>query len=280
MGFIKKLLLATLVFVISAGIFFLLVKEQEVKDNILRASLEMFGNELLAMVPDGPEKDRLTQQMNQFIDKAENNEVPKAQIQEVVSAGLNMQMNQNQIPPEKLEAMLDISMDTSMTRKGRRHPIRTRGEEEQLAHQIRRMIHTQKEMQRLMASDSMRAAMQQQILFDQDSTGLVLVLPHNFPQQDRKVAPEIHEQLKKLERENMVRYEDMQEIQKLARLGLEYIVPIIPQPDRKKVMQEMQKWQQNMADSLNIPSFVFDPDSLEAFIKKMQQQAEAENQNR
>ena len=281
MGFIKKILLATIVLAISSGIFFLVVQEQEVKENILRASLEMFGSELLAMVPDGPEKERLAQKMNQFIDKAENNEVPTTQMQEFVSAGLTMKMNQEEIPPAKLEAMLELSMDTTVLHEKKRRSIRTRTEEERFAHQVNQMVHMQKRMERLMASDSVKAKFRKQILFDRDSTGLVMVVPPNFRHHDRsKIDDELRRELRELERENMLRYEELKEIQELAKMGLEFVVPAIPPPARDQFMQEMQKLQKTMMDSLQVPSLVFNPDSLAEFIKKIEQQAEqAEQEN-
>ncbi len=275
MGFIKKVLLATIVLAISSGIFFLVVQEQEVKENILRASLEMFGSELLAMVPDGPEKERLAQKMNQFIDKAENNEVPTTQMQEFVSAGLTMKMNQEEIPPAKLEAMLELSMDTTVVHEKKRRSIRSRTEEERFAHQVKQMVYMQKRMERLMDSDSVKAKFRKQILFDRDSTGLVMVVPPNFQHHDRsKIDDELRRELRELERENMLRYEELKEIQELAEMGLEFVMPAIPPPARDLFMQEMQKLQKSMMDSLQVPSFVFNPDSLAEFIKKIEQQAE------
>ena len=274
MGIVKKILLATLVLIISSGIFFMLVREQEVKENILRTSLEMFGNELLAMVPEGPEKERLSQRMNQFIERAENNQVPKTQIQEVVSAGLNMQMNQREIPPEKLDAMLKLSLDTTSVRRRRSRPFRSRTEEEQLAHQIRKMIVTQKEIERLMASDSIEFELRQPMLFDRDSTGLVIRIPADFMQhKSPSMHPEMQKKFEELERENMVRYEELEELRELALSGLEFVVPAIPPSARDQFIHEMQKWNKHMEDSMNF-SIGFDPDSLEEFIKKFEMQIE------
>lgn len=274
MGIVKKILLATLVLIISSGIFFMLVREQEVKENILRTSLEMFGNELLAMVPEGPEKERLSQRMNQFIERAENHQVPKTQIQEVVSAGLNMQMNQREIPPEKLEAMLKFSLDSTSVRRRRPHPFRSRTEEEQLAHQIRKMIVTQKEIERLMASDSIEFELRQPMLFDRDSTGLVIRIPADFMQhKGPSMHPEMQKKFAELERENMVRYEELEELRELALSGLEFVVPAIPPSARDQFIREMQKLNKHIADSMNF-SYGFDPDSLEEFIKKFEMQIE------
>ena len=109
MTLVKKIGFALLVFFMSVGIFFLLSNNEQIKTNILRTSLELFGKELLAMVPEGNEKDLLVDRYNQFINKAENDEIPPEKIEKVAATILNLANQDSVISAEKAIDALELS---------------------------------------------------------------------------------------------------------------------------------------------------------------------------
>ena len=109
MTLFKKIGFALLVFFMSVGIFFLLSNNEQIKTNILRTSLELFGKELLAMVPEGNEKDLLVDRYNQFINKAENDEIPPEKIEKIAATILNLANQDSLISAEKAINALELT---------------------------------------------------------------------------------------------------------------------------------------------------------------------------
>jgi hypothetical protein len=275
MEIIKKIAVSILVLVISAAVFFMLIKEQNVKKDILRTTLELFGRELLAMVPDNnPQKNAIAQAMNAFIDQAEQNNLPEEQIQKTVALGLNMSMSPRQLSPEELQAVFDIHADSAeirMMKENRKgHPPTDR---ERLAHEINTMITFRREltdMERDSSLDSLRARFANRVVFAADS-GLKILIPTEF-HGDRPLPPEWRDRLEKLERDKMVITYDFRhlaaDIQK-QRLEGAPLPPPIPPEAYAEIIMELKRNHINL-DSLNWPTYLSNPDSLKAFLARIQ----------
>ena len=49
------------VLITSAGVYYVFYAEKEVQRNVLESALDLMGNKLIAMVPDGAEKDKISE---------------------------------------------------------------------------------------------------------------------------------------------------------------------------------------------------------------------------
>jgi hypothetical protein len=277
MELLKKIAVAALVLLISTAVFFMLIKEQDMKKDILRSTLELFGKELLAMVPDSsPQKKAIAEAINVFIDQAEQNNVPEEKIQKTIALGLNISMNPKQLSPEELQAVFDIQADSAdlreMRENSKRHP---RMDKERLAHEINVMIDFRREladMERNSGTDSLSAKFANRVAFTADS-GLKILIPKEFPfHGDRPMPSEWRNRLDKLERDKMVISYDFRhlppDIQKLQLADVPQPPPIPPEVYAEIIMQ-LKRTHVN-PDSLNLPAFLSNPDSLNAFLARIQ----------
>ncbi|MFQ6113393.1 MAG: hypothetical protein ACE5NG_04795 [bacterium] len=71
------------VFVISSGIFFLMYENQAVKEEVFGRSLQLLGEQLLSMVPEGEGKAAVAEKWQKFTSIAEKGEVPPERIERV-----------------------------------------------------------------------------------------------------------------------------------------------------------------------------------------------------
>ena len=90
MRLIKNVIVAFFVLIISAAIFFFLVKDQQFTDDILRSTMQLFGEDLMAMVPEGEEKELLKKKFDEFLQRADKEELPPEEIERVAAVILNL----------------------------------------------------------------------------------------------------------------------------------------------------------------------------------------------
>jgi hypothetical protein len=109
MALIKKIFFALFILLISAVIFVFLVQDREVKQDILRTTLNLFGDELLAMVPDGEQKTMLEKRYQEFLTRAEKDEVADEEIERVAATILNLTNRDTVISAETAMTVLGIS---------------------------------------------------------------------------------------------------------------------------------------------------------------------------
>jgi hypothetical protein len=273
---IRKIAVSILVLVISAAVFFMLIKEQNLKKDILRTTLELFGRELLARVPDTPQKTAMAKAINAYIDQAEQNNLPEEQIQKTVALGLNMSMSPQQLTPEELQAVFDIHADSAeirIMRENRKgHPPMDR---ERLAHEINTMITFRREladMEKNSKLDSLHSKLAKRFVFAVDS-GLKVLIPTEFQAHgDRPLPPEWRDRLDKLERDKMMLTYDLKrlppDLQKQQDKGGRHF-QLMPPEVYAQVIMELRRNNIN-PDSLNLPAFLTNPDSLNAFLARIQ----------
>lgn len=116
MEILKKISFTFLVLVISTGIFFLLVKDEQVKKDILHKSLDLFGDQLLAMVPDGVQKTTLEKRYQEFMEKADKNEITTKDIEKVAANILNITTHDTLVSAETAMNVLAVIPEDTITR--------------------------------------------------------------------------------------------------------------------------------------------------------------------
>ncbi|MDW7682333.1 MAG: hypothetical protein SCK70_17345 [bacterium] len=75
---------------LTAVIFWLVFLDKESQEIVLEHSLNMLGNKLLAMVPEGAEKGGVKQMYDNFVKQASAREVEPEQVEQVAASILNL----------------------------------------------------------------------------------------------------------------------------------------------------------------------------------------------
>ena len=109
--FIRNIVVGILVLIISSAIVFLHIRDKKTQEDILRASLSVFGDKLLAMVPSGADKDAVQEKYQEFVEKADKNEVPPEKIEMVAAEILNASNSEKSVSAEDARALLDFAME-------------------------------------------------------------------------------------------------------------------------------------------------------------------------
>ena len=273
MNMIKNILVGIFVLALSAGIFILLIQDQEVKNNILRSTLEMFGDELLAMVPEGQERDMLSKRIEDFISKAEQNEISQDQVQVTLARALNMQMAPEKPSAQELRSLLDVSLDTSQERRirdlrGKSHTerkIQYDIQADRLAKNYHEMVDLRNEIQKICQEDSSCRAFYQRAMFVVDD-GLRLLVDSSLAKQYVYVNhPDLRRRLEDMSEDDLVKFENFALAPEVVQQGLIYFAPMIPKQIRTEIVENIHV----DIDSLVLPKITFKPDSLDEFIDKV-----------
>ncbi|HDP98625.1 MAG TPA: hypothetical protein ENN22_05520 [bacterium] len=96
---------------LTAVIFWLVFLDKESQEIVLEHSLNMLGNRLLAMVPDGAEKGGVKQMYDNFVKQASAREVEPEQVEQVAASILNLSQLDTVITPEQAMAVLRFSLE-------------------------------------------------------------------------------------------------------------------------------------------------------------------------
>lgn len=268
------------VLALSSGIFFLLIQDQDVKNNILRSTLEMFGDELLAMVPEGQERDALSKRIEDFILKAEKNEISQDQVQVTLARALNMQMAPEKPSPQELRSLLDASLDTSQERRVRQlreksHPerkIQYDIQADRLARNYHEMVDLRNEIQKICQEDSSCRAFYQRAMFVADD-GLRLLVDSSLAKQYIFTNhPDLRRRLEEMSDDDLVKFENFSLAPQVVQQGLIYFAPMIPDSIRAEIVENLHVDIDSLA--LRISQIAFKPDSLAGFINKIIEAAE------
>ncbi|MBN1479000.1 hypothetical protein EH223_15005 [candidate division KSB1 bacterium] len=272
MNFAKNLIIGIFVIALSSGIFILLLQDQSVKESIFRSTLEMFGDDLLKMVPPGEQRDLLGKKIDEFIAKAEKNELSEKQVQVTVARGFNMQLSPEKPTPEEIHALFDVPPERSRPSEFDKPPRdkgrRTANEinEERVAHQVRKLMSINQDMRSLIQTDSAYKELSKYTMFVADS-GLQVVIDPNFYQQ--RVLPHnpqldrLWEELSK--EEQTVVFHKFSEMPNIVEQALDVSAPFLPRNLRKIVINA-----DISADSLHIDfsKFMSNPDSVKKMIEE------------
>ncbi len=251
MTFIKNILMGLFVLIISAGVFFYLVKDQPVKDNILKTTLELFGDDLFAMYPDGEQKEKLRQKYDVFLKRTEEDEVPQEEIERVAAGILNFTSMEHRLPPELVMQFLDGAALDSITNDSLQ-PLAARDRsmrpmmpgnprfpfppkrpdhvewdpesKKEFAEHLKEIKLFHEEMQRLWENDSTMRDLQNQVFFSADS-GLKVTIDVNMRDLMQQRADKM-EKLKDLEKQRIIVWNQQQIDEKqlqAIKLGLQHI---------------------------------------------------------
>lgn len=109
MALFKKTLVTIFVLAVSITIFYFLVNDQGLKANILRTTLDLFGKQLFALVPDGEQKEKLQLLYGNFMHKAETDQVPPEEVERVAATILNLTNQDAPIPADAAISALAFS---------------------------------------------------------------------------------------------------------------------------------------------------------------------------
>jgi hypothetical protein len=112
----RKIRFFLLVLIISAGIYLVFFAEKEVRQDVLEYSLNLMGNKLLAMVPDGVGKNKLTELYEGFKQKAKQGDVAPVQIENIAASILNVSNTETSLTPQQAEGVLRSAMMAPLPR--------------------------------------------------------------------------------------------------------------------------------------------------------------------
>jgi len=239
MAMIKKVFLAFFILLISTVIFVLLVQDRGVKQDILRTTLNLFGDELLAMVPEGEQKENLQKRYQEFLARAEADQVADEEIERVAATILNLTNQDTVISAEAAMNVLAINEKGGVSGLRPLGPpvFRDRGDPElpsakrrkwkmqerysrrqKLAERLQNIQKFNETFTQLSEQDTAIRAALPQYITTADS-GIVIALHENYSSQ--KLDPrfdELREHVKKLEEDAVVQFHvDMEEAKKAER---------------------------------------------------------------
>lgn len=275
MEFLKKLIIGIFVLSISSGIFFLLLKDQNVRDDILKTTLEMFGEELLAMVPDSPQKKSLAAKYQDFIKKAENNEIPQEEVERVIATTLNIQNAKAELNASEALALLDVKVDSSHSKSRSMHnndfpvkvwPAKPPRHNKDFVFRLERMNKFQKEMEMLGKEDSTMRELRKQVTYlpnDGVQAHVNIQFLDKIPKEHRE---DFKKEFKELEELGLLKFYKPDSAQKIIEFHLKNTLKYLKPAVYSKIEP----------DSLYLPQFfdslridigkMYNPDSLEKFI--------------
>lgn len=230
---LKKIIVAIIILAVSAGIFVLVVQDREVKEDVLRATLDMFGKQLLGMVREGEDKAELEKRYNDFITKAEKDQVSEEDIERVAATILNLSNQDTVIDAEQAMWVFNIEMTHEAEAvptleleeeepeeigleprpipelpKRRPRPI-SPIDRQRLADRLCQFHELQIQMRKLQDEKSDKEAeLRQNFIFVADE-GLKVAMNIDLKNQlDQKKYREVRKQLRQLEREHLVKWQD------------------------------------------------------------------------
>jgi len=291
MQFIKNVLLAIFVLILSAAIFFFLVKDQQFTDDILKSTLQLFGDDLMAMVPDGEEKELLKKKYDEFLHKADQEELPPEEIERVAAVILNLTTQDTVVQAEDALSALNLNNEdliytpkvpfpkqapekrifdkiSKKDRPPRLEPFDWNEEDKrEMAERLTKVKDFHKKIHKRIQHDTTLKALQNQVLFNADS-GLTVALNIRLKEDMAMLAEDkaLQEQMEMLEKENILIWKATIEHQKQAGKALKMVLEQLPQ-----ITVNMGEMLQNseMFDSIQIDvNQYFNSESLEKMIEE------------
>jgi len=113
----KKIGYALAVLIISAGIFLTFYADKDTQKDVLEVSLNLMGDKLMAMVPDGTENNKLVDLYENFKQKAIKGDVAPEQIENVAANILNVSNTEKTITSQQAEGVLRSALLVETTWK-------------------------------------------------------------------------------------------------------------------------------------------------------------------
>ncbi|MBN2001649.1 hypothetical protein JW935_29175 [candidate division KSB1 bacterium] len=240
MQLIKKVAVGFLVLALSFGIFYIFQKDRKIQKNMLRTTLSLFGDELLAMVPDGASKAKLQQRYKEFMREADNNQVSPAEIEHVAAKILNLTGKNTEIDPQEALAVLEYDPVMPEPKKSlleseytfadepiSARPVLDHGERERLAERLREMHELKLELNMIL-SDSGHFYISPNLQFTADSGLRVSVSPRLKAMLVSCENPELKERILRLEQEKVLQWKQTAHEIEQAQFHLESVLNQIP----------------------------------------------------
>ena len=106
----RKVGLVLAALIISVAVYLTFYAEEEVKQNVLEYSLDLMGEKLLALVPDGTKKNKLTELYQDFKERATKGNVAPQQIESMAANILNTGNTETALTPQQAEGILRSAM--------------------------------------------------------------------------------------------------------------------------------------------------------------------------
>jgi len=96
--------------ILTAAIFWLIFIDKESKQDVLEYSLGLLGEKLMAMVPEGEEKEPVKKLYSNFLEQAKQQEVPPEKIENVAATILNLSNMDTVVTAKEAEAIIKLSL--------------------------------------------------------------------------------------------------------------------------------------------------------------------------
>jgi hypothetical protein len=98
------------VLITSAGVYYVFYAEKEVQRNVLESALDLMGNKLIAMVPDGAEKDKISELYADLKQKTLQDNVAPERLEYIAANILNASNSQTSLTAQEAEQVISFKM--------------------------------------------------------------------------------------------------------------------------------------------------------------------------
>lgn len=207
------------VLLISAGIYLVMYAEKDVQQNMLKLSLNLMGDKLLAMVPEGADKNKLTELYEDFKQRVINGSVAPEQIENVAANILNVSNTETTITSQQAGGILRLAMvapvpEVSAIGHVEPPPIPEHPEWENLGQRVKIMFEFNEQMHdAIKEQPEKRREFLKQIHY-QVKDGLNLVVDTNLKQQmDEKEFIILAKEFKYLEQQELLAWQENLEVE-------------------------------------------------------------------
>jgi len=109
---LKKIGFFLVVLILTAAIFWLVFLDKQSKQDVLEYSLNLLGNDLMAMVPEGEGKKPVQELYDRFLQKAKQGKVEPKQVEYIAANIMNLSNAETEITPKQAEAILQLSLSS------------------------------------------------------------------------------------------------------------------------------------------------------------------------
>lgn len=232
MQIIKKIMFAGMVLALSTAIYALLVDLRGIKRSVLRPTLDELGARLYAAVAEDAEKEALKHRYDEFVRKAERQEIPSPQIERVAADILNLSAADSVVssrealsllfmPPqasaaEPSDKPADILPPSTDIRIHINAPPHATLEVDELAERLQRLQTFHDEYKKWAQKDRAYRALRSSFAFTADSGLRVMVNPKLKTIMDRKSFEVMNRELASLESEQLLVWQPGDSLHSLA----------------------------------------------------------------
>jgi len=220
----KNLLSLFFILLLSTAIFMIVNQDKKVTHDILTTTLKMFGDDLLALVPEGEQRNLLADRFQDFVNRAEADQVPPDQIEYVAATILNLSNTERSFTSDEILSVLQMdesdAQDTVIFRTielppppparsaFRKRPPMTRKEKIELAERLAELEQFQARIKKISSNDSSLQNFRQHVFFTSDSMIKVAIKNGYRDKEFLRHRPGIERQLSELEEQELVEWVD------------------------------------------------------------------------